>query len=101
MENMIFFILIALTLINIKIKGSNQFFDDYMDLKYTQPIKGIFVWFIIIRHYLSYYKANNNYLYRQIIKYFDQKIVSLFLFYSGFGIYESIKKKDLIMPKVY
>lgn len=93
MENMIFFILIVLTLINIKIKGSNQFFDDYMDLKYTQPIKGIFVWFIIIRHYLSYYKANNNYLYRQIIKHFGQKIVSLFLFYSSFGIYESIKKK--------
>lgn len=93
MENLIFVILIVLTLVDIKIKGSNQFFEDYMDLKNTQPIKGIFVWFIILSHYKNYYKTNKIYIYRQILYFFGQKMVSLFLFYSGFGIYESIKKK--------
>ena len=99
MENLAFLILIVLTLIDIKLKGSNQFFEDYMDLKYTQPIKGIFVWFIILSHYKSYYKTNNNYLYRKILNCFGQKMVSLFLFYSGFGIYESIKNKGSYYAK--
>ena len=30
---------------------------------------------------------------------FGQKIVSLFLFYSGYGINESFKKKDIIILK--
>ena len=66
-----------------------------MDLKYTQPIKGIFIWLILLSHYKSYYKTNKNYMYRQILYFFGQKMVSLFLFYSGFGIYESIKKKGV------
>jgi hypothetical protein len=99
MEDIIFFILIALTLINIKIKDSNQFFDDYMDLKNTLPIKGIFVWFIILSHYKSYYKVNKNYLYRKILYCFGQKMVSVFLFYSGFGIYESKQKKGINYSK--
>ena len=99
MEDIIFFILISLTLINIKIKGSNQFFQDYMDLKNTYPIKGIFVWLIILSHYKSYYKANQNYLYKKILNCFGQKMVSIFLFYSGFGIYESMKKKGVNYSK--
>jgi hypothetical protein len=70
-----------------------------MDLKNTYPIKGIFVWLIILSHYKSYYKANQNYLYKKILNCFGQKMVSIFLFYSGFGIYESMKKKGVNYSK--
>lgn len=93
MENLIFFILCLLSIINVKIKGFNNYFEDYMDLKYTNNIKGIFVWMIILTHYTGYYKTKQIYIYRIILGCFGQKIVSLFLFYSGFGIYESIKSK--------
>ena len=93
MENLIFFILFLLSIININVEGNNNFYYDYMELKNTNSIKGIFVWMIILSHYKSYYKQKKKYLYRIILKCFGQKMVSLFLFYSGFGIFESIKKK--------
>ena len=92
MEDIYFFFLIFLSIINIGLKGNNNFYNDYMDLKYTNPLKGIFVWLIILRHYYTYIK-NKNYLYIKILQYLGQKIVSLFLFYSGYGIYESLTKK--------
>ena len=93
MENLIFVILCLLSIINIKLKGVNNYFDDYMDLKNTNKIKGIFVWMIILSHYRRYYKTKNKYIYRIILNCIGQKMVSLFLFYSGFGIYESLKNK--------
>ena len=93
MENLIFLILFFLSIINLDVKGNNNFYYDYMDLKNTNSIKGIFVWMIIVSHYKNYYKKNNKCLYRIILNCFGQKMVSLFLFYSGFGIFESIKKK--------
>ena len=93
MENLIFFILFLLSIININVKGNKNFYYDYMEIKNTNSIKGIFVWMIILSHYKSYYRTKNKYLYRIILKCFGQKMVSLFLFYSGFGIFESIKKK--------
>ena len=93
MENLIFLILFLLSIINIDIKGIDNFYNDYMELKNTNSIKGIFVWMIILSHYISYYKRKEKFLYRIILSCFGQKLVSLFLFYSGFGIYESIKNK--------
>ena len=95
MEDLKFFILIILSIINIDIKGLNQYYIDYMNLKYTSSIKGIFVWMIILQHYRSYYKIKQKYIYQRIINYTGQRIVSLFLFYSGYGIYESLKKKSI------
>jgi len=95
MEDLIFLIFCLLSIIDIKIKGFNQYFNDYMELKNTNAIKGIFVWMIVLSHYRGYYKSNKIYIYRTILNYLGQKMVSLFLFYSGFGIYESIKNKGI------
>ena len=94
MEDIFFFFLVILSLLNIDIKGVNYFHNDYMDLKYTSPIRGIFVWLIVLKHYYTFF-INKNYLYIKILTYLGQKIVSLFLFYSGFGIFESIKVKGI------
>ena len=99
MEDLIFFSFCQLSLINIKIKGSNEYFLDYMDLENTSHIKGIFVWIIIFHHNRSYYPKKIHYFYMKILNSIGQKMVSLFLFYSGYGIIESIKKKGLLYVK--
>jgi fucose 4-O-acetylase-like acetyltransferase len=95
MEDLIFLILCLLSIINLRLKGFNNFFVDYMELKNTNNIKGVFVWMIILSHYSRYYETKNKYIYRIILNCIGQKMVSLFLFYSGFGIYESIKSKGI------
>ena len=94
MEDIAFLVLCLLTINNVSYKGSNDFFYDYIELKNTNPIKGIFVWMIILYHYIHYYSREKyKYIYEEILNDFGQKVVTMFLFYSGFGLYESIKKK--------
>ena len=92
MRDLFFIIFCFLSAFDIKVKGVDNFFPDYMDLENTNCIKGIFVWLIIFCHKRSYGK-NKNYKYLKIIGNLGQKVVSMFLFYSSFGICESIKKK--------
>ena len=92
MENTPFLIFCLLSASNVSLKGSNDFFKDYIDLKNTFSIKGIFVWIIIFYHY-SHYEWRKKYIFEIIVDYVGQKMVSMFLFYSGYGIYESVKKK--------
>ena len=83
---------------NIKVKGIDKFFYDYMSIENTNSIKGIFVWLIIFSH-KSKYGINKDYIFKTIVGNLGQKLVSMFLFYSGFGIYESLKKKGIIYIK--
>jgi hypothetical protein len=65
MEDLLFLLFCLISSIGINIKGSNTFFSDYMELKNTSNIKGIFVWMIIFSHNTQYYKKidYNKYLY--------------------------------------
>ena len=94
-----FCIFCFLSALNLKIKGLDEFFQDYMELDNTNCIKGIFIWLIIF-HHKTVYGINKNYLYKDITRNLGQKIVSMFLFYSGFGILESIKKKRFDLYKI-
>ena len=71
---------------NIKVKGINNFFDDYMEIENSNSIKGIFVWVIIFCHKTKYGNFTN-YVFNIIVVNLSQKVVSMFLFYSGFGIF--------------
>jgi len=95
MEDVIFLVLTFLSLINANIKCGNKFFTDYMDLENTSNVKGIFVWMIIFRHSTGYYYRNPNKASIIIDNSLQQNIVSLFLFYSGYGIYKSFSKKGI------
>ena len=95
MEDLAFLIFCLISIVNIKFKGINSFFNNYMDLENISQIKGIFVWMIILYHNRTYFKSNKKYIYNNILNCVGQKMVSLFLFYSGFGIYESIKNKGI------
>ena len=66
MEDIFFGFLIILSINDMNVNGLNKFNQDYMDLKYTSSLRGIFVWLIILSHHNSYYK-NSHYLYTKII----------------------------------
>lgn len=93
MEDLIFLILSFLSLINANVKCGNKFFTDYMDLENTYNVRGVFVWMIVFRHSTGYYYRNPKKTSIIIDESFQQNIVSLFLFYSGYGINESFKIK--------
>ena len=92
-----FFLFCFLSVFKIQIKGFDDFFSDYMNLSNTSSIKGIFVWLIIF-HHKSDYRNYNNCIYKKITGNLGTKLVSMFLYYSGFGIYESLKSKGSNYP---
>lgn len=89
----IFIILIILLFLTSKIyiKKNNE---EYMSKKQTTIINSMFLILVFYSHFFSYINEVNqidNYL-KFIIQNVGQLMVTTFLFYSGYGIYESIKK---------
>ena len=76
------------------------FYDDFLSVDKTNAIKGIFIVVVFINHIKEYYVktgADLSHWYDSAFfipaKAFGQLMVVMFLFYSGYGVYESIKKK--------
>ena len=76
---------------------NNGLFYDYMQLKKTTSIKGVFILVVFIQHTMSYLDMNTNIFdklcYVLINDIISQSMVSMFLLYSGYGIMLSIDKK--------
>lgn len=95
---MIFFLLVFLLIIFKSINictNENHFNTNYLSIENTNVIKGIFVILVIFSHSSQYINLNSVYdsAYTSFMKFMGQMIVSVFLFYSGYGIMESLKKK--------
>ena len=99
---MIFLYLVvpALLLIPLPERGSaaapQGFFADHMKPERILPVKGFFVLLVFFRHagsYLNLSEAARDTLFLRIDRGLDQLIVTMFLFYSGFGLYDSIQRK--------
>ncbi len=94
---MIFFviILIAIICIGIEVAPKDSFFNDYCSRRQTATINGIFSLFIFLSHASQYIHLggvlDNPYI--ALRRYMGQLVVATFLFYSGYGIMESITKK--------
>lgn len=73
----------------------NGYFADYIGPQAIQPIKGIFLVMVFFRHFLQYVDLNGvwDVSFFEIDGFLRQLIVVPFLFYSGYGISESIRKK--------
>lgn len=67
----------------------------YLSKEYTQPIKGFFVIIVFLSHVRTYaeYASKTDLLTISFLDALGQLMVALFLFYSGYGIYEAIKSK--------
>lgn len=96
----VFYVILAF-LILLSLKYSRDgFVDHYLSIETTNVIKGVFIILVVIKHATPYvinagwqpegvageifHFVNNN---------VGQWIVAMFLFYSGYGIMESIKRK--------
>ena len=68
---------------------------DYLSPQNTLPVKGFFTFLVMCSHSRDYITLSNGILdhyFNTITNIIGQLMVAPFFFYSGFGIYESVKK---------
>jgi hypothetical protein len=110
----IVFLLLLLFLIFSGIKAApvGEFWEDYLSKEKTNAIKGIFVILVLFRHASQYMNLGGAYdePFLLVEQHTGQMLVTIFFFYSGYGMMESIQKKgfDYVkkiaikrFPKVY
>ncbi len=96
-----FYLLLCLLIVwRIRFKPEG-YLSDYLSFDTTNAIKGIFIALVFIKH-ATPYVLNSGYVFDDsflshaflfVNSQVGQWIVAMFLFYSGYGIMESIKKK--------
>ncbi len=95
---MIFFVFVLLLIIfsSAEYEKHNEFNSDYITRDATNNIKGIFVILILFSHARGYFTLSGTYdeLYLKFQGHLGQMVVAMFLFYSGYGIMEQIKKRE-------
>lgn len=89
----------VICLIGVKLRPANgeKFMTDYMSVDKTMSIKGIFIIIVFFQHFNSYitYTVPLDVFYKNAFNQIGQCVVTLFLFYSGYGVMESIKRKKM------
>lgn len=87
--------LIAVLFYGIKVTPQGEFHTDYSAPKQTATINAIFTLLIFFSHASQYVKLSGalDTPYLSFRKYVGQLVVASFLFFSGFGMMESIKRK--------
>ena len=94
-----FLFLLVVCLYRIKISRHGYFYD-FLEREQTNSIKGIFIFFVFLRHILQYirrsgydFSSHGDAIVTTLDSKIGQLIVVMFLFYSGYGVMESIRKK--------
>ena len=95
-----FVLLVLLCLYRIKIKPDESGFQsDYMSIEKTTAIKGIFIVIVFFSHFKNYIDLNSVWTAdAKFYEYFSligQRMVTPFLFFSGYGVMESISRKGM------
>lgn len=94
---MLFFLLLLILVILYKSKFNFKNFNkDYLSIEQTKCVNAVFVILVFLSHVKNYITLENvwyNSYYLKINTFIGQLMVTTFLFFSGFGIMESIKKK--------
>ena len=67
--------------------------EDYIGIRTTSVINGLFIWLVFMSHFTQYLPEYANNIIGTVM---GQLVVVMFLFYSGYGIMESIKLKGVI-----
>ena len=102
---MIFFLILLILIVLYKSKiNLKNFNTNYMSIDQTRCINAIFVILVFLSHVKTYVILDDvwyNSYFLKINIYLSQLIVTTFLFFSGFGIMESIKnKKELYINSI-
>ena len=100
---MIFFVLVLLLIVfhSSKAAKPGEFHQDYIARDKINSIKGIFVILILYSHGKGYIEIGGVYddPYIAMQNHLNQMVVAMFLFYSGYGIMEQIKKREFAYIK--
>ena len=95
---MILFVALLLLLCCVRVKFAGKgFFDGYIAPNDIQPIKGFFILLIFAGHFIRYVTIGGplNDPYFALKKLLGQMVVAMFLFYSGYGVTESVRRKGI------
>lgn len=89
------FIILGICLYKVTWMKKGAYNLDYMSVEDTKSIKGIFVLLVFVSHFVQYIELSGvlDQAYLGFRNFLGQLVVTMFLFYSGYGIVESIKKK--------
>lgn len=93
--SIILLLLVFIIFSNASFVSNTQLQENYLDKKQTTTINGIFVFLVFMSHAKQYFNLDGPYndTYKILSSFLNQAIVVTFLFYSGYGIMESIKRK--------
>lgn len=69
-----------------------KFVDDYLDRPQCDTIKGFFILMVFVSHFMQYVAEAGGHVVNLFV---GQCMVAPFLFYSGYGVMESIKTKGI------
>lgn len=96
------FLLIALCLYRIKliktpINSQDGLNYDYLSIGRTNSVKGIFILIVFMSHFSGYVDLTTDVdiAYQSVFDFIGQRMVTPFMLYSGYGVMESIKKKNM------
>ncbi len=87
----LFLIYLAVVLFGVKFQTKGT--AEYLSIENTQAVKGIFILMVFFSHFNGYITLSgtlDNLYYQSLL---GQAMVAMFLFYSGYGVMESIKRK--------
>ncbi len=94
---MIFYLFVTTVLMmsGAKLYSSGTYNSEYLSRDNTTAVRGIFTLLIIAAHLRQYITFDTVWdaPFISFIRFVDQNVVSMFLFYSGFGIGEAVKRK--------
>ncbi len=95
------FVLIAVICSSLTVAKKNEFYSEYCSPQNTNTVNAIFSVLIFLRHAVSYVKLDGVFdnAYLQFDSFFGQLVVVTYLFFSGYGIMESINKKGISYVK--
>lgn len=96
-------VLLLICVYGMKIFGPKEFNKDYLSKNNTTAVKGIFVFLVFMSHFIQYCPPVDAYdaPYKAVRLFLGQLVVVMFFFYSGYGIYESIKRKGTSYIKTF
>ena len=92
--NLCFYIVLGLFLVGIR-PCFRRVNENYISKDAIQPVKGLFILLVFLSHFSGYINRDMavDGVYVMVRRWLGQMIVVPFLFYSGFGVSESIRKK--------
>lgn len=100
---MVVFYLIAISLLffGVRVSKKGTFHADFLSKEQSNAIKGFFILMVFVSHFINLLKVNGFDFSANILdssalwfqKQHMQLIVAMFLFYSGYGVMESIKSR--------